>query len=207
MDKKNRANIVLQELKKLYPNPKSSLNFSNDWELLVAVILSAQTTDKHINTVTEKLFAKYSTLLDYTKANLDELTTDLNSINYYKTKAKHILASAKLVYEQFNGNLPKTVEELLILPGVGRKTALVTLAKAFDITQGIAVDTHVRRLSRLFGLTIETTPEKIEQDLTQLFPQEEWSHLTNRMINYGRDHCPAHCKHETCPILKQLDQT
>lgn len=204
MNKQKRANIILDELKQLYPHPKSSLNFSNNWELLVAVILSAQTTDKHINTVTETLFIKYPTLIDYVQADLDELTQDLSSVNYYKTKAKHIHTSAQIIHTEFDGRIPKTVKELLILPGVGRKTALVTLAKAYNITYGIAIDTHVNRLTRLFGLTDQTTPEKIEQDLKQLFPKEEWNNITNRLIDYGREHCPARCTHNECPILKKI---
>ncbi len=199
-----RADIVLTELKRLYPNSETILKFSNDWELLVAVMMSAQTTDKQVNKVTDNLFKKYKTVKDYADAELDELTQDISSVNYYKTKAKHIHATANKLLEDFHGELPHTLKDMITLPGVGRKTAIVVLGNAHDATHGIAVDTHVYRLTKLFGLSNETNREKVEQDLQKLFPKEEWFLLTNRMIDYGREHCPAHCKHGECPIYNKL---
>ncbi len=199
-----RATIVLTELKVLFPESKTILEFSNHFELLVAVMLSAQTTDKQVNVVTRKLFKKYPKLETYVGAKDEVFTKDISSVNYYKTKAKHILATARKLHAEFNGRLPHTVEEMMSFPGVGRKTAIVVLGNAHTITGGIAVDTHVQRLSRVFKLTKQTTPKKIETDLKELFPKSEWFDLTNRMIEYGRTYCPARCKHENCPIIAKL---
>jgi len=204
--KQQRADIVLRELKRLYPNSKTVLNFSNDWELLVAVMLSAQTTDKHVNVVTEKFFRKYSTIAEVAKTSLDEITQNLNSVNYYKTKAKHVHASANKLLDEYDGKLPQTMKDMISLPGVGRKTALVVLGNAHNIVEGIAVDTHVNRLSQVFGLTEHNNPDKIERDLKELFPVDEWFSLTNRMIDYGREYCHARCKHAYCPIVLLLKQ-
>jgi len=204
-ERKQRADIVLKELKKLFPESKTILNFSNDWELVVAVALSAQTTDKQVNVITSTLFKKYPTLSDYTNTSLEEFQNDISGVNYYKTKAKHILAAAKLLQEDFSGKLPKSVKELMRLPGVGRKTANVVLGNAHGLVEGIAVDTHVHRLSMQFGLTSNSNPEKIEKDLMEIFPKEEWFDLTNRMIDYGRAYSPAHKKDRDDPITKKLD--
>jgi endonuclease III len=204
--KQSAATIVLTELKRLFPNPKPSLDFSNHWELVVAVVLSAQTTDKQVNVVTKKLFCKYNTLEKYLKADPEIFTQDLKHVGLYKTKAKNILAAAKLLKTTFKGILPKTIKELMLLPGVGRKTANVVLGNAYGIVEGIAVDTHVTRLAQKFGLTKQTDPKKIEQELMTLFPQEEWFLLTMRLIEYGREYSPARKKEDnTDPIsLKQV---
>ncbi len=199
-----RATIVLAELKRLFPESKTILEFSTHFELLVAVMLSAQTTDKQVNVVTRKLFKKYPELKHYVEATDDVFTSDISSVNYYRTKAKHILATARKLHTEFEGMLPQTVEEMISFPGVGRKTALVVLGNAHNLVEGIAVDTHVQRLSKVFKLTKQTVPEKIEKDLKELFPKREWFHLTNRMIEYGRTYCPARCKHENCPIVAKL---
>ncbi len=191
MTTQQRATIVLDTLKKLFPAPTPSLNFSNDWELVVAVVLSAQTTDKQVNVVTKTLFQTYKTLDDYLTAELDVFAEDMHSVSFYKTKAKHILAAAKIFDEQFNRVLPKTITELRLLPGVGRKTANVVLGQAYGIAEGIAVDTHVTRLAQKFGLTTHSDPKKIEQELMQLLPKEEWFLFTVRMIEYGRQYSPA----------------
>jgi endonuclease-3 len=199
-----RADLILTELKRLFPTSKTILKFSNNIELLFAVMLSAQTTDLNVNNVTEKLFKKYPTLNHYLHANPEKFERDIRSINYYKTKARHILKTAQLLTEKHAGKLPKTFDKLIELPGVGRKTAIVVLGNAFGITPGIAVDTHVKRLSRAFGLTKHIDPLKIEKDLQKLFPKEEWFDLTNRMIDYGRTYCSARCTHVSCIIIPKL---
>jgi endonuclease-3 len=203
--KKIRAAVIMKELKKLLPNAKIVLRYSNNWELLVSVILSAQCTDIMVNKVTEKLFNKYRTIDDYAKADIKEFEQDIRSTGFYHNKAKNILASAKLVKQKFNGKVPNTMGELLTLPGVARKTANVVLGNAFGIIEGIAVDTHVRRLSKLYGLTINDDPNKVEQDLMQILPKSDWFKFTYLMIEYGRKYCPA-TKHDhaNCPLVKAL---
>ena len=197
---------INKELKKLYPQAKIALNFSNPWELLVAVILSAQTTDKKVNEITEKLFKKYKTIDDYAKANLKEFENDIKGVNYYKNKAKFILENAKIIKEKFGGKVPKTMEEMLQLKGVARKTANIVLSVAYGVYEGIAVATHVKRLTRLLGLTKETKPEKIEKDLMEIMPKgEEWRDFPLRLIQYGREYCPARKhNHKNCPLTKLL---
>ncbi len=205
---RKRANLIVQALKKLFPVPKTALVYSNPWEFLVAVILSAQCTDVRVNIVTKKLFVKYPTLDNYVKADSIEFEQDIKSTGYYRNKAKNILATAKIIKHQYNGELPRTMESMMKLPGVARKTANVVLANEFGIIEGIAVDTHVRRLSRLYGLTAEMSPEKIERDLMELLPREEWRDFTLRMIDYGRKYCPAKKHtHELCPLVMALKES
>ena len=196
-ERKKRANKIVKKLRELFPDAAIVLKYSNTWELLVSVILSAQCTDKQVNIVTEKLFEKYRTLDDYVKANVDEFETDIKSTGFYRNKAKNILAAAKIVKEQFGGKVPDTMEELLTLPGVARKTANVVLGNAYGKVEGIAVDTHVRRLSIKFGLTDHKDPVKIEQDLMQILPKKDWFFLTYGLIEYGRHICPSR-KHKDC---------
>lgn len=201
--KKNFQNIN-RELKKLYPKIKIALNFSNPWELLVATILSAQTTDKKVNEITEKLFKKYKAIDDYVKVDLKEFENDIKGVNYYKNKAKFILENAKIVKERFGGEVPKRMDELLQLKGVARKTANIVLSVGYNVFEGIAVDTHVKRLSKLLGLTKETKPEKIEKDLMEIIPKgPEWRDFPLRLIQYGREYCPAKKhNHQNCPLSK-----
>ena len=200
---KRRAVAVLRILKKLLPHAKISLKFSNNWELLVAVILSAQCTDKKVNEVTERLFKKYPSFKSYVHVSQKEFEQDIRSTGFYRSKAKHILAASKLVKEKFDGKIPRTMEEILTLPGVARKTANVVLGNAYGVVEGIAVDTHVRRLTKLLGLTSHTDPEKIEKDLMAILPKKEWFDFTYRMIDYGRKYCPARPHdHENCPLSK-----
>jgi len=195
-------------LKKLYPNIKIALNFSNPWELLVSTILSAQATDKKVNEITSDLFKKYKTIEDYAKANLKEFEKDISKINYYKTKAKNIIESAKIILEKFNGQVPQTMEELLQLKGVGRKTANVILSNAFYKDCGIVVDTHVKRFALMYHLTSYSDPLKIEQDLMKIVPKKEWREFPLRLISYGRDYCPSRAhNHQNCPIEKALRKT
>jgi len=204
MDKqlKRKALQLIQELKKLIPKAKIALKFSNPWEMIVAVILSARTQDKKVNEVTEKLFKKYKNLEDYIKADQKEFEKDIAQIGLYRDKAKRILETAKILKQKYKGKIPKTISELITLPGIGRKTANIILNQAYGIAEGIAVDTHVHRLARLFGLTKENNPEKIEQDLIRLIPKPEWLTISYRLIDYGRKYCPASCKHQTCPLRK-----
>ncbi|MBI2033832.1 MAG: endonuclease III [Candidatus Liptonbacteria bacterium] len=200
---KRRAGVVVRILKKLLPHAKISLKFSNNWELLVAVVLSAQCTDKKVNEVTERLFKKYSSLDDYVHASQKEFEQDIRSTGFYRNKAKNILAAAKLVKEKFGGKIPRTMKEILTIPGVARKTANVVLGNAYGVIEGIAVDTHVRRLAKLMGLTSHTDPEKIEKDLMTILPKKEWFEFTYRMIDYGRKYCPARPHdHKNCPLSK-----
>lgn len=194
----------MRELKKLFPRARISLKYSNNWELLVAVILSAQCTDKKVNEVTARLFKKYKTLDDYVRADPKDFEQDIRPTGFYRNKARNILASAKMVREKYGGGIPKTMEAMLALPGVARKTANVVLGNAYGIVEGVAVDTHVRRLSRLLGLTMQDDPDKIEQDLMAILPKKEWFDFTCLMIEYGRKYCPARPLHDhvPCPLSK-----
>ena len=199
--KKGLAEKIVKRLKKKYPNAKIVLNFSNHWELLVAVILSAQCTDKKVNEVTEKLFKRYRTLDDYVTANSREFENMIRPTGFYRAKTKNILASAKIIQEKFGGKVPQTMEEMLTLKGVARKTANVVLGNAYGVTEGIAVDTHVRRLSGRLGLSASDNPEKIEQDLMQLVPKKDWFKFTYLLIDHGRAICTAkdpRC--DLCPL-------
>ena len=202
-DKIKRAQKVFALLKKKYPRAEIALKFSNNWELLVAVILSAQCTDKKVNEVTEKLFKKYPKLDDYLKANPKEFEKDIRPTGFYHAKAKSILTTAKIIKEKFGGNIPRTMEEMLTLRGVARKTANVVLGNAYKVVEGVAVDTHVRRLSQLLGFSTSDQPEKIEKDLMSLFPKRRWFDLTYLLIDHGRAVCTAkdpRCN--LCPLNK-----
>jgi len=193
--RKERARKITVTLKKLFPDAKMALRYRNTWELLVAVMLSAQCTDKMVNRVTEKLFQKYPTFDDYTRADPEVFAEDIKSTGFYRNKAKNILSTARLVREKFGGEVPDTMPELLTFPGVARKTANIILGTAFGAIEGIAVDTHVKRFARKFDLSLFADPVKIERDLMEIFPKGEWSLLTYRLIEYGRTFCPAR-KHE-----------
>ncbi len=207
LSKSERAQIILKTLKKLYPKLEKFLNAQTDYEFLFAVILSAQTTDKKVNEITPAVFKKYPKLSDYVKADPEEFTSAIKQIGLYKIKAKNILATAKILQEKYNAKIPNTMDELLELPGVGRKTANVVLGYIHGLTEGIAVDTHVIRLSQKYGLTKHTEAQKIEKDLMQILPKDEWFQFTNRMIAYGREYCPAkNHNHDTCPLTIALQK-
>ncbi len=206
MNNIQKFKIINKELKKLYPKIKIALNFSNIWELLVATILSAQTTDKKVNEITFKLFQKYRNIDDYMQADLKQLEKDIYGVNYHKTKAKAIIENAKIVKNRFHSKVPKTMEDLLILKGVARKTANVVLSAGFGINEGIAVDTHVKRLAILHGLTKEEDPKKIEKDLLKIIPEKERGDVQLRLVQYGRDYCPARKHdHKNCPLVLALN--
>lgn len=196
-----RATRILHELKRLFPSAGMMLSCTNDWELMVAVQLSAQCTDKKVNQVTPALFARYPSLDDYVSANPQEFEQLIYQTGFFRAKTKNILAAAKMVKHEFHGILPRTMKEMLTIPGVGRKTASVVLGNVYGVAEGIAVDTHVKRLSQVFGLTDETDVAKIERDLMELIPKNEWFHATYLFIEYGRKFCPAR-KHDTktCPL-------
>ncbi len=192
---------IIRRLKKEYPELKTVLNFRNAFELLVATVLSAQTTDVHVNRVTGALFKKYKTIRDYADTPLDSLRKDISSINFYNNKAKNIQASAKMIIEQFGGKVPKSMDELTRLPGVARKTANIILSNAFGINEGIAVDTHVKRVSYRLGLTKNEDPVKIERDLMAATPKEEWNNISHLLIFHGRKICQAKKpKHKECVL-------
>ncbi len=200
---KKRAARIVKILKNLFPRAKIALGYSNNWELLVAVELSAQCTDKKVNEVTEKLFKKHRTLDDYIKVKPREFEKDIKPTGFYRTKTKNILAAAKTVKNRFGGRLPRTMAEMITIPGVGRKSANVILGNAYGVVEGIAVDTHVRRLARLLGLTKHTDPVKIERDLMQIVPKKDWFKITYLLIDYGRKYCPARPHdHKNCPLAK-----
>lgn len=196
-----RVTEILKRLRKEYPAPETALDFKNPFELLVATILSAQTTDAHVNRVTESLFKKYKSVKDYADASPGTFQRDISSINFYKTKAKNIQGSAKMVVERFNSKVPKTMDELVSLPGVARKTANIVLSNAYGINEGIAVDTHVKRLAYRLGLTKNEDPAKIEKDLIAITPREEWGNLSHLLIFHGRKTCQAKKpKHDECVL-------
>ncbi len=196
-----RAKKILGKLKKIVPEAGMILKYGNNWELLVAVMLSAQCTDKKVNEVTEELFKKYRTLDDYVCAAQSEFEKDIFQTGFYKNKTKNILGAAKYLKEKHRGKLPRTMEEMIRIPGVGRKTANVVLGNAFGVTEGIAVDTHVFRLARVLGLSNGKTPEAVERDLMRLFPKKDWFPLTYYLIEYGRKFCPARKHdHQNCPL-------
>ena len=204
---KKRALKIIRFLHKIFPDAKIALHYSNYWELLVAVELSAQCTDKKVNEVTHMLFKKYRKLDDYIKANPREFEKDIHACGFYRAKTKNILAAAWVVKEKFNGKIPKTMESMLMIPGVGRKSANVILGNAHGITEGIAVDTHVKRLARVLGLSYEKTPEKIERDLMQIVPKKEWLTVNHLLTTYGRKYCVARVHdHKKCPLTSMLSK-
>ncbi len=200
MSKEERIEKIIKELKKLFPNTKIALDYSNPIELLVAVVLSAQTTDKQVNVVTHDLFKKYKTIDDYLSIPLSEFEKDINRIGLYRAKAKNIKATLETIDKVYDGKIPDSMENLTKLPGVGRKTANVLLYNIYNKSEGIAVDTHVRRLAQLFGLSNSYDPTKIEKDLMVITPKKEWGEITYLLIDYGRAYCKASCKHTDCPL-------
>ncbi len=198
LEPKERNAKVIELLEKLYPNAKTALNYKTPLEILVATMLSAQTTDVRVNIVTQTLFKKYQNAKDYADADIKELEQDIHSTGFYHNKAKNLKACCQLLVEKFHSQVPKTMEELLELPGVARKTANIVLYNAYGVTAGIAVDTHVMRLSQRLGLTESKEQNKIEQDLMAITPKEKWMPLTDLLIFHGRQVCTA--KKPRCDI-------
>lgn len=187
----DKANKIIALLKKEYPEVKIALHYSNPLELLVATILSAQCTDKQVNGVTKKLFVKYRTPQDFIGISTEELEKDIYSTGFYRNKAKNIIEACKIIVNEYNSKVPDTMVELLKLPGVARKTANIVLSGAFGKIEGMAVDTHVKRLSGRLGLTAHTDPEKIEKDLLKIIPKNDWDLFSLLLINHGRKVCAA----------------
>jgi len=211
-DLKERTRRIIRRLRKEYPDAKCSLNHSNPLQLLIATILSAQCTDERVNIVTADLFRKYSSCQDYVNADRAELEQDIRSTGFFRNKTKSIQGACRVIQEQYGGVVPSTIDELLSLPGVARKTANVVLGNAFDIASGIVVDTHVSRLSQRLGLTKNTHPEKIERDLIEIVPRKDWIDFSHLLIYHGRKICKARAPEcdrcvveQDCPssLLKQ----
>ncbi len=210
MDTQSYVEELIKRFKKAYPNVKCALNHSNPFELLIATILSAQCTDERVNIVTSNLFKKYRTPADYLKVSHDELANDIKSVSFFNNKARNIQKTAKKLIDNFGGEVPRTMDELLTLDGVARKTANVVLGDAFGIAEGIVVDTHVARLAQRLGLSKNKTPEKIEKDLMQIVPRQYWILFSHWLINHGRKICNARkpkCEecflNDICPYYKQ----
>ncbi len=190
-DKKAHTAEIIKRLKKAYPDAHCALNHSNALELLVATILSAQCTDERVNIVTAELFRKYRTAKDYAEVSQEDLAADIKSCNFFNNKAKAIRGAGQKLLDNFGGEVPKSMDELLTLNGVARKTANVVLGNAFGIASGVVVDTHVARLSQRLGLTDETDAVKIEKDLAEIVPQKQWVMFPHWLITHGRQVCKA----------------
>ena len=190
-ERKRRISLLIKHLKALFPRVAISLNYSTKWELLVAVMLSAQCTDKKVNEVTALLFKKYPTFHSYLKARRKEFEQDIKQTGFYRAKAKNILATAARIHTEYKNKVPNTMLDMLTLPGVARKTANVVLGNAYGIVEGIAVDTHVKRFAQKFDLTDFSDPVRIERDLMQIIPKKEWFGFTYLAIEYGRKICPG----------------
>jgi len=191
IDKKTHVLNIIRLLEKEYSDAKTALDYTNPLELLIATILSAQCTDKRVNIVTKTLFKKYKTPEDYANADIKEFEEDIKSTGFYRNKAKNIKKCCQLLIENFNSQVPKTMNELLELPGVARKTANIVLSNAYGIVEGIAVDTHVRRLAKRLGLTENEDQDKIEKDLMEITPKAQWMKITDLLIFHGRRVCLA----------------
>jgi endonuclease-3 len=200
---KQHAAQVVRRLRRAYPDATCSLEFRTPLELLVATILSAQCTDERVNQVTRSLFQKYPDAARCAQAPLAQLERDIQSTGFYRNKAKNIQNCCRLLVEKYDGEVPKDLDKLVELPGIGRKTANVVLGTAFGIPSGVVVDTHVTRLSHRLGLSGEKDPEKIEKDLMAVLPRKEWIAFSHRMIRHGRRVCAARkplC--DTCPLCE-----
>lgn len=201
MKMQEKVSEILTRLKKEYPEPRTALNHKTPFELLAATILSAMATDAHVNKVTESLFKKYKSVEEFANADPDLFQKDVSSINFYKTKARNIQGSAKIIVERFGSKVPNTMEELTALPGVARKTANIILSNVYGINEGIAIDTHVKRVSGRLGLTKNEDPAKIEADLMAITPKKERGNLSHLLIFHGRAICQAKKpKHQECVL-------
>jgi len=203
-DNETRMLEILKLLEKEHPDAKIALNFTNPLELLVATILSAQCTDKRVNIVTKTLFKKYRKAEDYANADLNKLEEDIKSTGFYRNKAKNLKRCCQILVEKFNSQVPKTMKEMLQLTGVARKTANIVLANAYGVIEGIAVDTHVRRLATRLGFTKHKDPNKIEKNLIEIVPKNRWMRTTDLLISHGRKVCTARKPKCSMCALKSL---
>jgi endonuclease-3 len=202
MNAKERVSEIIVRIEKEYPEPRTALKYKTPFELLVATILSAQATDVLVNRITEPLFRKYKSARDYAEAPLENLQDDVRSVNFYRTKAKNIQAAAKMVIETYGSKMPQTMEDLIRLPGVARKTANIILFNAFGFNEGIAVDTHVNRLANRLGLTKQEDPVRVEADLMKVVPRNDWGVFSHLLILHGRKVCQAKKpKHQACVLF------
>jgi endonuclease-3 len=213
MTRKQRAEILLQQLPLIYPDAHCELDFKNPLELLVATILSAQCTDVRVNLVTKELFKRCKTAADYADISQEELEGIVHSTGFYRNKAKSLRGMGATLVERHAGEIPSTMEELSAIPGAGRKTANVVLGNAYDINEGVVVDTHVGRLSRRLGMTTKSDPIKVEQDLMALVPRDQWTRFSHWLIWHGRRRCKARnpeCKEcelrDLCPSVDHPDR-
>lgn len=200
---RERAPRVLELLKRRYPNPGTVLEHSSPWQLLVATVLAAQCTDERVNKVTPVFFARWPTPKELACATIEEIEEVIRSTGFYHNKAKNLLGAAKMLVERYNGEPPRTMAELVKVPGVARKTANIVLFGGYGINEGMAVDTHVKRISHRLGLTAQTDPVKVERDLMALFDSSEWGDLNHRMVQFGRDVCNA--RTPRCGICEMAD--
>ena len=208
--KQERAAEIVSRLKRMYPKAKCTLDYTNPFELLIATMLSAQSTDARVNIVTKSLFRKFPDPQSFANAQQLEMERDVHQTGFFRNKAKAVIAASKAIMERHGGEVPQTMEELTALPGVGRKTANVVLGNAFKKPVGIVVDTHVSRVSARLGLTSNSDPVKIEEDLMKLIPQKEWTVFSHRLIQHGRQICIARkpkcreCRlNELCPSAEE----
>lgn len=202
-EKKQKVKKIIILLNKKYKNPKTALNYKTSHELLVATMLSAQCTDKRVNEVTKDLFKKYKKAKDYAQVSAEEFEKDIRTTGFFRNKAKNIIASSKIIVEKFHSRVPDDMEKLIMLPGVARKTANVVLLEVFGKNEGIAVDTHVRRLSQRLGLSENSNPEKIEKDLMEITEKKNWGKMSNLLISHGRTMCSARSpKCSSCVLNK-----
>jgi endonuclease III len=201
MTKQEKAKEIIKKLRKIYKDPRTALEYKTPFELIAATILSAQATDKTVNTVTPALFKKYPSIEAFAKADLQELDNEIRRVNFHVNKAKNVKAAAQMIMDKYNGKVPDNMEDLDALPGVARKTANVVLCNIFHRNDGIPVDTHVMRLSMKLGLTDKKDPVKIEEDLMGIVPKEDWCDFSSMLILFGREYCPAR-PHEcaNCPL-------
>ncbi len=203
LEERSKLLKIIELLEKEHPDAKIALNYTNSLELLVATILSAQCTDKRVNIVTKSLFKKYREARDYANANLEELQEDIRPTGFYRNKAKNLKKCCRILVEKYNSKIPKTMEEMLELPGVARKTANIVLSNAYGVIEGIAVDTHVGRVAERLGLTEQKDPNKIEKDLMKIVPKTHWMRITDLLIFHGRRICVARKpKCEKCVLNK-----
>jgi endonuclease-3 len=190
-ERQARVREILRRLDQMYPDVTCALTHNSPWELLVSTILSAQCTDKRVNEVTPGLFKKYPTIQDFAKVRPEVLAEDIRSTGFFNNKAKSITGAAKKVLSDFGGKIPRTLDEMLTIPGAARKTSNVVLGTAYGIASGVVVDTHVQRVSRRLDLTKQTDPVKIERDLIKIIPQEKWILFSHQIIHHGRALCQA----------------